>query len=58
MIKEKIKELLFGVKAKGEPLPPPTFRTTESTSKPSLNQWVRYVRFGSRYGHKGSFYNK
>lgn len=53
-----IKELLFGVRAKGETLPTPTFKTVQCINRPSQDEWAKQVKFGSRYGHRGSFYNK
>lgn len=52
-----IKALLFGERAQGQPVPPPTFRTITPADKPTEDEWVKYVKFGSRYGYKGSFYN-
>lgn len=52
-----IKVLLFGKKAQGEPVPPPTFKTTVPTNNLTQDEWAKEVKFGSRYGTKGSFYN-
>ena len=52
-----IKVLLFGERVKGKTLPSPTFKTTDVVNKLSEDEWVKHVKFGSRYGHKGSFYN-
>lgn len=52
-----IKILLFGQRAQGQPVPPPTFKTTSPNNIPKIDEWVKEVKFGSRYGHKGSFYN-
>jgi hypothetical protein len=49
--------LLFGQRAQGEMIPTPTFRSTYPVERPDENQWAQEVKFGSRYGHKGSFYN-
>jgi hypothetical protein len=48
--------LVFGPRAKGTPLCTPTFRSTYPENRPDENQWAQEVKFGSRYGHKGSFY--
>jgi len=48
--------LLFGIPTKGEMVPAPTFRSTYPVNRPDENQWALEVKFGSRYGHKGSFY--
>lgn len=56
-MKTKLKELIFGVRAKGEPIPEPKFKTTLPTDVISEDKWVKKVKFGSRYGTRGSFYN-
>ena len=48
--------LLFGERAQGEMIPAPTFRSTFPEDRPDENQWAMDVKFGSRYGTKGSFY--
>ena len=48
--------LFFGERAQGEMIPAPTFRSSYPVDQPDENQWAQEVRFGSRYGHKGSFY--
>jgi len=53
-----IKEILFGVRAQGQPVPPPTFKTTEVINRPTIDKWTKEVNFGSRYGHRGSFYQR
>ena len=47
---------LFGQRVEGEMIPAPTFRSSYPEDQPDENQWAQEVRFGSRYGHKGSFY--
>jgi hypothetical protein len=49
--------LLFGERAQGEMIPSPTFRSSYPVNRPDENQWFQEVKFGSRYGTKGSFYN-
>jgi hypothetical protein len=51
-----IKILLFGQRAQGQPVPQPTFKTTTPIKKPTQEEWVKHVKFGSRYGTRGSFY--
>ena len=53
-----IVELIFGVRASGEQLPPPTLKTTSLNDRPDEGQWANEFKFGSRYGHRGSFYNQ
>jgi len=50
--------LLFGQRAKGEKLPEPKFKSTYPTNRPDENKWASEVKFGNRYGHRGSFYQK
>jgi hypothetical protein len=52
-----IKQLIFGVRIKGQPILPPSFKTTMPPNMPTEDQWVKKVNFGTRYGHRGSFYN-
>jgi hypothetical protein len=54
----QIKELIFGVRAQGEPIALPKFKTTMPKNRPTEDQWAKEFNFGSRYGHRGSFYNK
>jgi hypothetical protein len=56
-IMQYIKTLIFGEKAKGVPLSPPSFKTREVKNRPTQDEWVKEFKFGSRYGHRGSFYN-
>jgi hypothetical protein len=53
-----LKKLVFGKKAQGEPMSLPTFTTTEPINRPSIDEWVKEFNFGSRYGHRGSFYER
>lgn len=53
---KQIMTLIFGERAQGIKLPSPTFRTLEASNRPSLAQWVQEMNFGSRYGHRGTFY--
>ena len=48
--------LLFGERAQGESLQQPTFTTIYPAHRPDENQWAKDYSFGSRYGHRGSFY--
>ena len=49
--------LIIGKRAKGESVPKPTIKTIQPTDRPSEQEWRDYVKFGSRYGHRGSFYD-
>lgn len=51
-----IKTLIFGVRAQGEPVPTPTIKTIDIKNRPSMEEWAKEFQFGSRYGHRGSFY--
>lgn len=55
-IKLLLTTLFFGKRAKGEMIPTPTFRSSYPEDRPDEQTWVQDVKFGSRYGHKGSFY--
>jgi hypothetical protein len=56
LIKFFLITLLYGEPAKGEMIPDPTFRSSYPENRPDEQTWVQEVKFGSRYGHKGSFY--
>lgn len=51
-----IRDYIFGVRAQGEKIKPPTFKTTTTESRISEQEWVDEVKFGAYYGHRGSFY--
>jgi hypothetical protein len=51
-----IKVLLFGERAQGEPVLPPTITTLTPINRPSEDKWSKEFNFGSRYGTRGSFY--
>ena len=56
MLLSKVIELIFGVRAEGIKLPKPTFRSTYPENHLNESEWAKEVKFGSRYGHRGSFY--
>lgn len=47
---------IFGERAEGQPLSQPALRTTYPLNRPDENKWAKKYKFGSRYGHRGSFY--
>ena len=51
-----IRDFFFGQRAKGEPIQPPTLKTLYPPETLSENQWWSEMKFGSRYGTRGSFY--
>jgi len=53
---KQIMTLIFGERAQGIKLTSPTLRTLEISNRPSESDWAREFKFGSRYGHRGSFY--
>jgi hypothetical protein len=53
-----IRNFLFGQRAQGEPVQPPKIRTIYPTQQLDENQWWREMNFGSRYGTRGSFYQR
>lgn len=55
-MKKVLTRIVFGQRAAGEKLPTPTVRTIPATDQLSESEWMIYVKFGSRYGHRGSFY--
>ena len=55
-MKETLTRIVFGPRAAGEKLPAPTVRTTPIANRPDENQWAKEFKVGSRYGHRGSFY--
>jgi hypothetical protein len=55
---EYIKTLIFGVRAQGEPVALPKFKTTMPKNRPTEDQWAKEFNFGSRYGHRGSYYER
>lgn len=53
---KKVLVLIFGERAEGVFVPQPKFRTTVTANRPPENEWLREFKVGSRYGHRGSFY--
>ena len=53
---KKVLTLIFGERAAGQPIPPPSFRTSYPGSKLDENEWGKVYNVGARYGHRGSFY--
>jgi hypothetical protein len=36
----------------------PKFKSSHPTNRPTEKEWSNEFKVGSRYGHRGSFYNK
>jgi len=53
---KQIMTFIFGERAQGTKLTSPTLRTLGISNRPSESEWVKEFKFGSRYGHRGSFY--
>ena len=53
---KKLKTLLTGQRISGEVLPKPTYKTTTPPTQLSPNDWANEFKVGSRFGHRGSFY--
>ena len=53
-----IKRLLFGKPAQGEKLPEPKLPPERPLDEEDCVKWCQEFQFGSRYGHRGSFYQK
>ena len=52
-----IKTFLWGERAQGEKITPPQLKINERNyTQDEINRWFQEVKFGSRYGTKGSFY--
>jgi hypothetical protein len=62
-MKKFILKIIYGTPKKGEPINlnhkiKIPFKTTELVNKLPENEWCNEVKFGSRYGTKGSFYQR
>jgi hypothetical protein len=55
---KKLVYFIFGKRAEGQALAQPTFKVVLPANRPSLNEWVAEFKFGSRYGHRGTFYSQ
>ena len=53
---KKVLTFIFGERAAGQPVPPPSFRSSYPVNQPSETDWNRLYSVGARYGHRGSFY--
>jgi hypothetical protein len=56
MILSNVITLVFGIRATGEKLPEPRKFPIRNVTEAECNQWANEFKFGSRYGHRGSFY--
>jgi hypothetical protein len=45
-----IRQFIYGVRAQGEAIPEPTFRTTEAENRPAEFDWYQEFRVGSLCG--------
>jgi hypothetical protein len=50
--------LVFGKRAQGVKLDPPSFRTLDIPNRLPENQWYQEFRVSSRYGTRGTFFNR
>ena len=55
IISNKIKEFVFGIRAKGEKLPKPTVRTLHIQERPSENEWLREYKCSILYNKKAVY---
>lgn len=53
-----IKQLIFGVRREPVDIISTGFHSYYPKNQPSLNEWVKEFKFGSRYGHRGSYYER
>lgn len=51
-----ITKVIFGPRAAGEKLPEPKKFPIRKVSDAEWQQWANEFKVGSRYGHRGSFY--
>jgi hypothetical protein len=56
-MKKLLIQVIYGPRAKGEPIPQPRLKTTAITDRPSESDWLQEFKVGSRYGYRGSFYS-
>ena len=54
---KKVLTFIFGDRAHGEPIGQPKLRVVHPPVSLTENEWAIEVKFGSRYGTKGSFYD-
>lgn len=54
---EKLMLRLFGHKPKKQINYKPTFKTCLPEEQLSYNEWCKTIKFSSRYGLKGTFFN-
>jgi len=50
------REIFFGRRTAGEQIQQPKIKTLYPTQTIDEAQWMQEVKFGSRYGTRGSFY--
>jgi len=53
-----IKTFLFGIRAQGEKLPEPKLPPERPLNSKEFEKWCKKFKVGSKYGHRGSFYQK
>ena len=51
-----IKQLIFGVRRQPVDSISIGFHSSYPKNPPSFHEWCKEFKFGSRYGHRGSFY--
>jgi len=49
-------EFLFGIRIKGESIPPPTFKTTFPKDQLGEFEWINEFRVGIEYGKQKVFF--
>ena len=57
IISNKIKEFVFGIRAKGEKLPKPTVRTLHINNRPSENEWLKEFKCSILHNKKAVYIN-
>ena len=53
---KQITYYIFGKRAEGVKIPSPSFKSTQPSNRPNIQEWAKEFKFGSRFGCRGSFY--
>lgn len=54
----QLKVFIFGLRAQGEKIPEPKLPPERPYNAQDCVKWCQEIKFGSRYGHRGSFYQR
>ena len=53
-----LRDFICGVRTKPVDVMSTGFYSLHPQNQPSLNEWMKEFKFGCRYGHRGSYYQK